>query len=158
MPGYALLAAGVLAGIVGAALGHVAAGIVAAIVLAAIGAVFVVKGLKADRAAQEALSAFLRAIELQVKLEGAVAEGQTQFARESVVIRDADSVGVEQDVIDLRVVLQPTQEFEELRMQGRLAAGKLENFNAPLAIHHALDASLQILKRNGVHSAAGARR
>src|SRR2546423_5178520 len=40
-------------------------------------------------------------------------------------------------------------------MQGRFAAGELKNFDAALAIDHALDAALQIGERDGIDALPG---
>src|SRR6266404_2935269 len=107
-------------------------------------------------AAQEMLALELDAIELQVKLEPAVIEAAAQLPGEFWIVCDPDAVRVQEQVIDPGIFAGPGQELEELRMQGRLAAGKLENLDTALAIDHALDAILEIGERNGVDVPAGA--
>src|SRR3989440_7840743 len=51
-------------------------------------------------------------------------------------------------VIDIRISVQPAEQFEKARMQRRFAAGQLENFNFTFAVNDALNAALQILERS----------
>src|SRR5262249_7191528 len=54
--------------------------------------------------------------------------------------------------------LEPAEQFEELRVQGRFAAGELKDFNFAFAIDNTLDALLEIFERDGVNFLAGAER
>ncbi|MCW3053078.1 MAG: hypothetical protein JWN14_2248, partial [Chthonomonadales bacterium] len=72
LPGYALLAIGVTAGIVGAGLGQIAAAIVLAIVFIALGSLLTVRGQKAIRAVEERSNA--------AKLAFATLEGERKSA------------------------------------------------------------------------------
>src|SRR4029077_1219491 len=50
------------------------------------------------------------------------------------------------------MVLKPVEQLEKLRVEGRLAARKLEYLDASFAVHHSLDAPLQVLDRHRVHT------
>src|SRR5205085_11486225 len=52
----------------------------------------------------------------------------------------------------------PREQLEELRVQGRLTAGELKNFDTALAIDHALDAALEVAERHGIYLLTGAHR
>jgi hypothetical protein len=107
-------------------------------------------GLAQIGSAKETLRFGLHSIELQIKLEPAVIEAATQLVRERAVVRDPDAVGVQEQVIDSRIRASPREQLEELRMQSRFPAGKLEDLDAALAINHALNAALQIRERDGI--------
>ena len=64
---------------------------------------------------------------------------------EFIIVSDANAVGVEQQVINAGIGLDPLNEFEKTGVQRRLAAGELQDFNSTFAIHDALNAPLQIL-------------
>ena len=108
------------------------------------------------RSAQELLGLSLRAIELQIKLESAVAKRAPELARKGLVARDANAVCVQQHIVDARMVLQPSQQFKKLRVQRRFAAGQLENLNASFAVDHTLNAPFKILEGHRVDAPAGA--
>jgi len=74
------------------------------------------------------------------------------LVEKGVVLREADSVGVQQHVIDRGIPVAPREEFSELRVQGRFPTGELENFDSSLAINHSLDASLQFRQGHRVHA------
>src|SRR5579863_5257169 len=54
-------------------------------------------------APQKLLPGFLRSVKLQIQLKPSVFEGGRQFTGECPVVRNADAIGIEQDVIDLWV-------------------------------------------------------
>ena len=110
------------------------------------------------RPAQGVLAVELRAVELEIELKLAAAGGSRQPGKELFILCDANAIGVEQKVIDARVLLDPFDEFKEFRMQRRLAARELQDFNSTFAIHDALNAPLQIFQRHGVHVVACAHR
>src|SRR2546428_6643967 len=93
----------------------------------------------------------LHAVELEIELEIAAANGSRQPVKELFILCDAHAIGVEQKVINSRVLLDPFDEFKKVRMQCRLAAGELQDFNSTFAIHDTLNAPLQILQWHGVH-------
>jgi hypothetical protein len=95
--------------------------------------------------AQGVLAFELNAVELEIELEFAAAGRSREAGKELVLVCDANAIGVKQKVIDARVLLDPFDEFKELRMQRWLAAGELQDFNSTFAIHDTLNASLQIL-------------
>jgi hypothetical protein len=70
--------------------------------------------------------------------------------RESVVVREADAICIQQDVVDARIRVQPGEQLEELRMKRWLAAGELKNLDPPFAVDYALNTSLQIRQRHRV--------
>ena len=106
-------------------------------------------------AAECALCGFLHAVELQVELEFSRVEGSPERGEEGIVVRDAHAVGVQQHVVNAGVRVEPREQLEELRMQRGLAAGELEDFDAALAVNHALDAPLHVGERHGVERARG---
>src|SRR6185437_16505371 len=94
------------------------------------------------RAAQSLLAFELNAVELEIELEVAALNDRGEARQKRVVAGDAHSVRVQQDVINARIVLDPFDQFEELRMQRRLAARELENLDSSLAVYDPLDATL----------------
>ena len=70
-----------------------------------------------------------------------------------VVACDADTVRVQQHVINTGIRVQPPEQLEKLRVQRGFATGELENLDVALAINHALDAALEIGERDGVNFA-----
>lgn len=98
----------------------------------------------------------LHAIELQIELEPAVIEAATQLVGKSGVVCDAHAICVQEQVIDSWVRAGPGEELEELRMQSRLAAGELEDFDAAFAIDYALNPALQIAERHRIDVLPGA--
>src|SRR5439155_22429648 len=57
------------------------------------------------RAAKEFLPLFLRTVKLQVKLEGPITKCRAQLTGESGLLRNAHTVSIQQNVIDVRMVL-----------------------------------------------------
>ena len=92
--------------------------------------------------AQGVLAFELNAVELEVELEFAAAGRSREAGKKLVLVCDANAIGVEQKVINSPVLLYPFNEFKEARMQRRLAAGELQDFNATFAIHDTLNAPL----------------
>jgi len=102
------------------------------------------------RSAESLLSGLLRAVELQIELELAIAKRFSKLIRESVVRRNPNSISIEEDVVDSRVVVTPGEQLEELGVESRFSARKLEDFYPPLSIDHSLDPLLQFGERHGV--------
>jgi len=109
------------------------------------------------RAAQPMLAVKLDAVELEVELEIAAPRRSRQPGDELFLVGDANAVGVEQNVVNPWIILNPAHQFEKLRMQRRFATGQLQNLNAALAIHDALNPPLQILQRHRIHFVSVAR-
>ena len=68
------------------------------------------------RAAQGLLALHLHTIELEIELESAATNRPFQPGQKGIVVGDANAIGVEQNVIDPRVVLYPFDQFKKLRM------------------------------------------
>ena len=109
------------------------------------------------RAAQKQLALGLDAIELEIKLDVGAADRSRQAANELLIASDAHAVGVEQKVIDPRVVLNPFDQFKKLRVQRRLAPGQLQDFNAAFAINDTLNTLLQIRQWHSINFATAGR-
>src|SRR5437016_397150 len=82
-------------------------------------------------------------IKLQVQLKTALAKTTRQFLREEIIPGNSHAIGIEQDVIDLRMVLQPGEQFEKLWVKRRFTARKLQDFNSAFALDNALNPLLQ---------------
>jgi hypothetical protein len=67
-----------------------------------------------------------------------------------------DAIGVQQQIIDAGICLCPSDQFKELGMQRRFAAGQLQNLDATLPVDDALNPFFQIVERNRIHCLAGA--
>src|SRR5205814_10126411 len=91
-------------------------------------------------AAQKMLARKLGPVELEIKLEAAVVEVAAELFREGTIVGNPDAVRVQKQVIDPWIFPGPGQKLEKLRMQCRLAARELENFDTTLPIDDALDA------------------
>jgi len=100
---------------------------------------------------QKLLAFELNAVELQIKLEVAAASGFGECASESILMRDADAVGVEQNVVNAWIGLQPLDQLKEPRMKRRLSTRELQDFDAAFAVNDALDALLQIFQRDRIN-------
>ena len=98
-------------------------------------------------APQLALTGFLRPVELQVELEMPAPRSFTEGREEAVLLCDPHRVGVHEAVVDAGFGVDPVKQLEELRMEGRLAAGELEDLDVALALDHAADAPLQRFER-----------
>ena len=98
------------------------------------------------RAPQGLLSRRLYTVELQIDLQPARAKESAQSGGEFRLVRQSHAVRVQQQIFDPDMVARPFDQFKELRMQRRLAAGELEDFNRPLAVNDALNARLQFRK------------
>ena len=100
------------------------------------------------RAAQLALAVLLHTVELHVELELPVRTVHVrQHPAESFVTSHTYRVGIHQHVADLRMLDGPAQDPLELRVDGRLAAGELQDVDEPLARHHALDTRAHLVER-----------
>ena len=100
----------------------------------------------------------LHTVELKVKLDVPALDQPGEPGEELFISSDANTVGVQQNVIDPRVVLNPPDQFKKPGVQRRLAAGKLQDFDPALAVHNPLNPPLQILHRHRIHLVAVAGR
>ncbi len=109
------------------------------------------------RAAQVHQRVALERIELQIDFEPALALGQLRD--EIRLLRDAQAVGIDHHVAD-RAAARLVEDREELRMQGRLAAGNLHQVGLALArdqrvehARHRRDRQVFRLLRRGLRKA-----
>src|SRR5438128_6794544 len=98
----------------------------------------------------------LRTIELQVELKILPPGGVGKIGCKRRVMGQPHPIGVEQQIVNSGVRLDPLDKLEKLRVQGGFAAGKLKDFNAAFAVDHALDAALQFAQWHGIDSVASA--
>ena len=67
-----------------------------------------------------------------------------QLSQEAIVARDALAVGVDHDEGDAAVLGRP-DEVDDLRMDGRLAAGELHHLRVALGAHEVIEHLLPLL-------------
>lgn len=109
-------------------------------------------------AAQGSLAFELRTVELQIELDAFSLSSGGEVPGEGFVGSDADAIGVEEQVIDSGITLDPIDQFEKLRMKCWLAAGELQDFNAALLVNHILNTALYIRQRNRINFRVGTNR
>ena len=80
--------------------------------------------------------------------------GCAQGGGKGLVIRHPDTVRIQQDVVDLRLRVDPLQQLKEPGMQRGLTAGELEDFYAALSGDDTADALLQVFQWHGIHGSA----
>ena len=78
---------------------------------------------------QGVLGRLLNSVELKIKLETSVTKCLREFVRKPVILRDAHTIGIKQHVVEPGMGMAPSQQLKELRMQRRLSAGELEDFD-----------------------------
>ena len=102
------------------------------------------------------LASGLDAIELEVELKPKAVESSVELLGELRVFGKEHAVRVDEHEVDLRVLLEPAAELEQLRMQRGFAAADLEDFNAALAINDTLNTRFDLIEWHRIDLRASA--